>query len=207
MTYDLAKSKFAFGGTPTKTEMNGLVRWVGPQGTLVISPLGDVNASTNGASGADWSADPTALTAHVRAYLVSLGIAECQIGKEQVNAGSGGRTILLQRTVVGVDVVSSTAGARMNTDDKSTYEIIRWPAIPSATIAAAKSFRDQLADPTALATYRTKLPANAQGEGQVAIHHTIRFTNPMRFDVTWDVNTGSAVESFDANGAKISGVW
>lgn len=207
MTYDITKSRFAFGGTPTKSEMNGLIRWVGPQGALTISPLGDVNASANGGSGTDWSPDPTALTAHVRAYLVSLGIADCQIAKEQVNGGSGGRTILLARAVDGISVVDSTAGARMNTDDKSTYEIVRWPTVPSATIAGAQTFRDQLSDPTALATYRMKLPSNAQGEGTVVIHHTVRFTNPMRFDVTWDVNTGFAVESFDTNGAKLSGVW
>lgn len=186
VTYDLTKSRFAFGGAPMKSEMNGVIRWVGPQGALAISPLGDVNASRNAGAPQtpEWSADSTALSEYVRAYLVSLGVAECQIGNVQVNGGSGGRTIILARVVDGIGVVSSMAAARMNTDDKSTYEIVRWPALPSATIASARTFRSQLADPTALATYRTKLPADAQGEGAIVIHHTVRFTKPMRFDLT-----------------------
>lgn len=209
VTYDLTKSRFAFGGPPTKSEMNGLVRWVGPQGTLAISPLGDVHASMNaGASSTDWSLDPVALTAHVRAYLVSLGVANCQIARDQVLGGSNGMTISLARAVDAIAVVSSTAAARMNTDDQSTYELVRWPAVPSATIAAAKTFRDQLADPTALAAYRAKLPPDAQGDGLVVIHHTVVFTKPMRFDVTWDVSGAPATRSFDVNGAPVSGsVW
>ena len=210
VTYDITKSRFAFGGPPTKSEMNGFARWVGPRGALAIFPSGQVDATQNAGEfqKPDWSNDAAALSAHVRTYFVSLGVADCQIGRVQVLGGNQGMTIALARFLDEIPVVNSKANARMNVDDQSTSETLHWPALPSATISAAKSFRDQLADPLALATYRTKLPPDAQGDGQVVIHHTAVFTKPMRFDATWDVTDDRTMRSFDVNGTAVSSsVW
>ena len=211
-SYDLAKSRFAFGSVPARDDANGLVRWVGAHGVVAIEAsggeLGIMNAGAPEVSLPDWSDDPVALQAHVTAYFAEMGVASCQMSSS-VNGGSDGRTISLQRSVDGIPVVESIGFAHMNNADQSTSEGFYWPTIESDTVAAARALRDRLADPTALAAYRAKLPAEAQGNGQVVIHHSDQtssgaFQSSATYDVQesgGELGLGSSV-SFDGDGNR-----
>ncbi|HEY8079223.1 MAG TPA: hypothetical protein VIF62_34060, partial [Labilithrix sp.] len=151
VAYDVTKSRFAFGGKPVQ---NGL-RWIGTDGTLVDDPYGTVigimNAKAPESALPDWSNDPTALTAHVVAYWEAMGVPACQIMRTQILAevgpSGGSRTVELQRGLEAIPIAESTAQARMNNADQSTFEQFRWPEIPADTVTSARAFRDVLADP------------------------------------------------------------
>jgi hypothetical protein len=217
-TYDLTKSRFAFGSTPVRDDANGFIRWVGVDGVVAFEQSGGEIGSMNGgapeASLPDWSSDPAALGAHVTAYFASFGVASCQVGGAQVNGGSGGRTIVLWRSVDGITVSESLALARFDTQDQSTSEGFYWPEIPADVVMAARAFHARLVDPTALAAYKAKLPADAQGDGVVNLHHTnAASTAPFAAAATYDVETppstlgrGSRL-AFDADGNPASVDW
>ena len=217
-TYDVTKSRFAFGSTPVRDDSNGLSRWVGADGVVAIWPTGGELASMNGgapeANLPDWSNDPMALGAHVTAYFSSFGVSACQVAGAQVDGGSGGRTIALLRSVDGIIVGESSAYARFDDQDQSTSEGFYWPAIPADVITNARAFHARLADPTQLAAYKAKLPANAQGDGVVNLHHTnSSSTSPFAAAATYDVATppgplgrGSSL-SFDVDGNPVTTVW
>jgi hypothetical protein len=219
VAFDVTKSRFAFGSTPVQLTTNGFTRWTGADGQVAVGPFGRAMGSMNsGASQAalpDWSEDPDALTTHVRDYFVGMGIPTCQIARTDVTAsvgsdGSHSRMILLERALDGIPVIDSRAGARINSADQSTNELLFWPGIPAAVVTAARSFRAQVADPTALAAYKAKLPAAAQGVGEVVIHHSaIAFMPDVPFDsaTTWDTIVSSATRSYDANGVEVMKQW
>jgi hypothetical protein len=216
--YDITKSRFAFGSTPSEDDANGFVRWVGVDGVVAIEQSGAESGSLNGgapeASLPDWSGDPAALTAHVTAYFVTLGVSACQIGSAGVHSGSDGSTIVLVRSVDAISVAESIAYARMDSQDQSTSEAFYWPTIPAEVVASARAFQATLADPTGLAAYKAKLPANAQGDGVVILHHTSSSsTSPFAAAATYDVEPppgplglGSTL-SFDADGNPVSASW
>jgi hypothetical protein len=216
--YDITKSRFAFGSTPTRDDANGFVRWVGVDGVVGIEQsggeLGILNAGAPEASLPDWSDDPAALASHVTAYFVALGVSPCQIGVASVNGGSDGRTIALVRTVDGINVAESLAYARLDDQDQSTSEGFYWPTIPADVVASARAFHAKLGDPAELAAYKAKLPADAQGDGLVNLHHTSSSsTSPFTAAATYDVEPppgplgrGSTL-SFDAEGNPVSSGW
>jgi hypothetical protein len=160
--YDLAKSRFAFGSRPVRDDANGFMRWVGDHGVVAIEVSGDEIGSLNGgapeASLPDWSSDPAALEAHVSAYFASFGIAFCQAPSAQERDGAEGRTILLPRAVDGIPVSESLAYARFDNQDQTTSESFYWPKSPADVVTAARALHVRLADPTALAAYKAKLP-------------------------------------------------
>ncbi|HEY4014910.1 MAG TPA: hypothetical protein VGM06_16320 [Polyangiaceae bacterium] len=230
--YDISKSRFAFGSTPVAVDAGSLVRFTGADGVVAIfrdgSELASLDAGAPEQNLPDWSADPSALTAHVRAYFESMGLADCQVGAAQVFGGAEGggsaggstfimatsNTVLLARGVDGVPVVESTASARMTVDDQSTSEGFYWPTIPASVATAAIAFRDRLADPAALTAYKALLPADAQGQGQVVIHHTSAASpSPFASATTYDVvaEAGSlgfaSILSFDATGNPVQNNW
>ena len=45
--YDITKSRFAFGSTPTESDANGSMRWVGVDGVVVIEENGGEVGSLN----------------------------------------------------------------------------------------------------------------------------------------------------------------
>jgi hypothetical protein len=216
--YDVTKSRFAFGSTPVRDDLNGFARWVGDDGVVAVWSSGGEMGSMNGgapeASLPDWSDDPAALGAHVSAYFASFGVASCQVAGAQVDGGSGGRTIALLRSVDGIIVGESNAYARFDNQDQSTSEGFYWPTIPADVVTNARAFHARLADPTQLAAYRAKLPADAQGDGVVDLHHTnSSSTSPFAAAATYDVETtggplgrGSTL-SFDADGNPVSMAW
>ena len=234
-SYDLSKSRFAFGSTPVRQDANGIIRWTGLDGVVVIESCGLESGIMNGgapeASLPDWSSDPSSLSAHVRDYFVSMGVAPCQIANTTVLASGGAvcstgpdascetisaqRTISMARGVDGIPVVESNAYARFNVNDQSTDEGFYWPTVPADTVAAARSLRDQLADPAALAAYKAKLPSDAQGEGQVVIHHSScpspsssAFQSAATYDVMQTSSVGMAsMLSFDADGNPVTTLW
>jgi hypothetical protein len=174
--YDITRSRFAFGTTPAETT-GDMTRWTGANGVLAISRLGSERASLNGgtapANRPDWSADPDALSAHVRDYFISLGVEACQVRSSNVmGSASGQRTIALNRAIDGITVDDSLAFARIDQDDQSTDEALWWPDIPADVLAQARAFRDRLADPAARAAYQALLPSTAQTQGEVMIRHT-----------------------------------
>jgi len=216
--YDVTKSRFAFGSTPVRDDANGFMRWVGDHGVVAIEVSGGEIGSLNGgapeASLPDWSNDPTALGAHVTAYFESFGVNSCQVGDAQALGGSGGLTIDLVRSVDGITVSESLAYSRMDNQDQSTSEGFYWPTIPADVVTAARALHVKLADPTALAAYKAKLPADAQGDGVVNIHHTdAASTSPFAAAATYDVVMTAgllgmpAVLSFDADGNPVTTIW
>lgn len=214
-SYDLSKSRFVFGSTPVREDASDITRWVGSDGVVAIWSCGAEGGSMNGSAPEtnlpDWSSDSSALSDHVRAYLVSMGVEPCQIADTQVEAGTDGYTISLVRAVDGIAVGESIAYAKFNVNDQTTLEGLYWPTIPAATVASARAFRDLVADPVALAAYKAKLPATAQGNGVVIIHHSRcpSLSTPSTFQsgATYDVGDGSpwsASSSFDINGNPVS---
>src|SRR5258708_809481 len=47
-TYDLKKSRFAFGSTPVRDDANGFIRWVGVDGVVAFEQSGAEIGSMNG---------------------------------------------------------------------------------------------------------------------------------------------------------------
>ena len=216
--YDLTKSRFAFGSPPVRDDANGFKRWVGDHGVVAIEVSGGEIGSLNGgapeASLPDWSSDATALEAHVSAYFASFGVPSCQAPDAEVLGGSGGRTVSLPRSVDGIPVGESTAYARLDNQDQSTSEGFYWPTIPADVVTSARALHDKLADPTELAAYKAKLPADAQGDGGVVLHHTGSYsTSPFAAAATYDVvmTVGllgmPAMLSFDADGNPVPNAW
>ena len=77
----------------------------------------------------------------------------------------------------------------------------------------ADIFTEQTADPNTLAAYKTKLPADAQGQGRVVIHHThAGALSPFESAATYDVvqttplNDGSDL-NFDQDGNPVTTAW
>jgi hypothetical protein len=153
--YDIKKSRFAFGSTPTQDDASGFVRWVGVDGVIAIEQsggeLGILNGGAPEASLPDWSDDPAALSSHVTAYFATFGVSVCQIGVASVHGGSGGRTIALARSVDGINVAESLASiARTSRRAKgSTGRRSR----PTSSRTPARSTRSS---PTRLSSSRTK---------------------------------------------------
>jgi len=236
-TYDLSRSRFAFGSTPSEEQVSTMTRWVGSDGVVAIESCGSeqgiMNAGAPEETLPDWSPDPVALAAHVREYFVSMGVDPCQILDDGVtgsgSAGcSGGATdgascqpltgssmIDLARGVDGIRVVESRAYARFNVNDQTTSESLYWPAISAEVVTSARSFAGKLADASALAAYKAQLPSNAQGDGQVVIHHSSCMypAAPFQAAATYDVlqtnPTGmmEATISFDADGNRVTTQW
>ncbi|HLK39501.1 MAG TPA: hypothetical protein VKU41_22250 [Polyangiaceae bacterium] len=231
-SYDVNKSRFAFGSKPAPVDAGTLVRWTGSDGVVAIladgSEMGVMNAGAPESGLPDWSADPNALSAHVTDYFVSMGVAPCQLsGVDATYSGGGGggvdgsvtftganqTTSGLVRGIDGVTVAESLAYARFDSDDQTTNESFYWPTIPGDVVAAARAFHDQLAAPGALAAYKAKLPADAQGDGSVIIHHTTggssaSFTAVATYDTVQitPLNDGSELH-FDRNGQPVMDTW
>lgn len=246
-TYDITKSKFAFGSTPTLDDAGGgFVRWVGSDGALGIwtsgTELGVMNAGAPEWNLPDWSSDPAASAAHVLAYFESMGVEACQVpgsGATYFGSGTGmadggstsftsnGSTAELERGYSGIRINESLAYAHFESADTTTSESLYWPAIPADVVSAAIAFQAALATPAGLAAYQALLPPDAQGDGQVVIHHSSSGSQgPFAAGVTYDVvstvpaDAGQAAGdsgvliaiepqslSFDANGNPVSTAW
>ncbi|HEY6462946.1 MAG TPA: hypothetical protein VIY73_22400 [Polyangiaceae bacterium] len=229
--YDLTKSRFAFGSTPVPQDAGSLTRWVGSDGIVAIesngSEMGSMDAFAPESGLPDWSTDTTKLTAHAVEYWESMGVASCQIAGTGIDGSvSGGGSVdggtfqtttqsivTIQRAVQGVPVSESLAVARFDVNDQTTVESFYWPEIPADVVSAAIAFQSQLADPTALAAYKAKPPADAQGQGAVVIHHTSSFsTSPFQSAATYDVIETTPEDdggdlSFDPNGNPVTTTW
>jgi hypothetical protein len=232
-TYDIAKSRFAFGSKPVKQNEGPLVRWVGSDGALAIFSDGSAAASLNGgapeANLPGLNGDPTE---HVRDYFIAMGAEACQIdaGDIHASAEAGGpvngsvtvtrtfpTSVSLVRAIDGIDVAESIAWAQFDVQDQTIAEGFYWPEIPADVVKAAIAFRDWLSDASALAAYKTKLPADAQGEGNVVIHHTgeggLRpFAAAAVYDVVQTQPDGSSFGKagnlyFDRDGRPVSNAW
>jgi hypothetical protein len=193
------------------------------------SEVGILNGGAHEENLPDWSSDQAALSAHVESYFESMGLASCQIANTTIFGGvggggaAGGSITVLQsqssvdvaRGISNIPVVESLANARFDSANQTTAETFYWPEIPADVVAAARAFHDQLANPTALAAYKAKLPLDAQGDGQVVIHHSSAGSKPpfqsaTTYDVLQTVNPvlGEGSElSFDANGNAVTTVW
>jgi hypothetical protein len=231
-SYDLAESRFAFGSTPSAQDAGSLVRWVGSDGVVAIfsdgSEIGSMDANAPEANLPDWSTDPSMLTAHASAYWVSMGVASCQIAGTGIDSsgGGGGPTdggpatftagpsrVILSRGIDSVPVVESLAVARFDVNDQTTQEAFYWPEIPADVVSAAVDFKNQLADPSALSAFKAKLPADAQGQGSIVIHHTSAgSTSPFQTATTYQVEGQDPLGfggdlNFDQNGNPVTTVW
>ncbi len=231
-SYEMAKSRFAFGSTPSIDDAGTLVRWVGSDGVVGIfsdgSELASMNANAPEANLPDWSADSSKLAAHAVDYWASMGVATCQIAGSGIDGSAGGggsadggstfviagsSTVTLSRAVHGIPVVESLAVARFDVDDQTTEEAFYWPEIPAEVVTAALAFQMQLSESGALAAYKAKLPPDAQGQGQVVIHHTNAGSSaPFQTVATYQVlqatpeNDGGDL-NFDQNGNPVTTLW
>jgi hypothetical protein len=216
-SYDVARSRFAFGSVPSEQAEPTIVRWVGDDGVVAMFPDGSEDASLNGgapeSSLPDWSSDPTAIADHERAYFATMGVASCQIDDTPgFTSGSGGTTAILRRAVDGIPVGESYASAHFVATNQTTAEGFYWPTIPADVVTAARALRDRLADPAALAAYKALFPPEAQGDGQVIIHHTDAGldTKPFTAVATYDVFESGGLlgmgsnHHFDADGKEIT---
>jgi hypothetical protein len=231
-SYDIAKSRFAFGSTPVAVDAGALVRWTGSEGVVAIWSDGAESASLNGGAPAanlpGWSGDGESLDAHVVAYFESMGVQPCQIAStgEESGAMGGGPTdgsgdilvatptaVSLARGVQGVNVRDSLANAEFDSNDQTTEETLYWPEIPADVVSAALVFQAQLAAPGALAAYKAKLPTDAQGPGSVVIHHSSMGTSAPfvaaavydTVEITPDDSGGDIF--FDPNGNPVTPTW
>jgi hypothetical protein len=228
--YDVSKSKFAFGGTtpPVAQDAGSVVRYTGPDGVVAVSTNGSELASLDGgaleSSLGGWSSDVAALTAHVEQYWEAMGVPACEVLRTDLTSGgsssgstSGGPTtfipspdtIGLVRGIRGIVVAESLAFAQFDADDQTTSEGFYWPEIPADVVSAALALDTQLASPAGLAAYKAKLPASAQGDGAVVIHHSQSFsTAAFQAVATYDVAPTplgeNAALSFDANGNPVT---
>ncbi|MGZ3423814.1 MAG: hypothetical protein ACXVEF_23585 [Polyangiales bacterium] len=185
----------------------------GPHSTLAFFPnglwLGGMNAGAPELAVPDWSNDTVALSIHAKEYLALHGVSSCQISEPQVLGGSGGRTLSYLRRIDNIVVPDSNASVRFNRDDVTTVEELYWPAIPATVVADAKSFRDAMNDPKALAAYREKLPPEARDGGEVVIRHSpSASTEPFRAFAGWDVllfvgGMPTTDQTFDTEGKPI----
>jgi len=215
-SYDVAKSRFTFGSSPSPQDESGFVRWVGADGALAIWSDGSELASLNGgapeASLPDWSDDPAALADHSRAYFATMGVASCQVDDTPgVTSGALGTDVILERAIDGIPVAESQAYAHFVADNQTTSEGFYWPTIGADVVTAARALRDRLADPANLAIYKALLPAEAQGEGRVVIHHTYAGSSSATFIAvgTYDVLIGGSLgmpseHHFDADGKEFT---
>ena len=216
-SYDLTKSRFAFGSKPVQQVEVQLVRWVGADGALAIWSDGAEGASLTGGAPearlAAWSADPAAVSAHVRDYFTSMGVAPCQLLAAQATGGSDGLSGHLIREVDGIPIGESLAFAHFDVDDQTTYEGFYWPTIPADVMTAARAFHARLAQATMLAAYKALLPPEAQGEGRVIIHHTSSGSmNPFQAAAVYDVAVPNpdgkgSNRDFDENGVEVHMSW
>ena len=98
-------------------------------------------------------------------------------------------------------------------NDQTTYESFFWPEIPANVVSAAIALQNQNADPNALAAYKAKLPADAQGQGRVVIHHTSAGSlQPFQTAATYDVVETTPEDdggdlNFDQNGNPVTTAW
>jgi hypothetical protein len=230
-SYDIIKSRFALGANPSPQDAGTLVRWVGSDGVVAIfsdgSELGVMNANAPESSLPDWSADSAKLSAHASEYWVSMGVASCQITNTGINGSGGGggsidggstftagpSTVTLARGIDGIPVVESLAVARFDVNDQTTSEAFYWPEIPADVVRAAVAFKNQLANPNALAAYKARLPSDAQAQGGVVIHHThagslSSFQTAATYQVlqTTPLNDGADL-NFDQNGNPVTTAW
>jgi hypothetical protein len=216
-SYDIMKSRFTFGSEPSEERQSSIVRWIGADGVVAIFSNGNEGASLNGgapeSSLPDWSDDPVALANHTRAYFQSMGVAPCQVDATPgITSGSGGTTAILERAIDGIPVAESHAFAHFVVGDRTTSEGFYWPTIPVDIITGARALRDRLADPAALTAFKALLPAAAQGDGQVIIHHTdgsldnVPFTALATYDVFENGGSlgGGGYHHFDADGNEIA---
>jgi hypothetical protein len=237
-SYDISRSRFAFGSMPSAQDAGGFVRWVGSDGVVAIwsdgSVLGIMNGGALESDLPDWSTDSSKLAAHTTDYWLSMGVASCQIANRailgsgsiggSVNGGASvtasSQTVGLSRGINGVPVVESLAVARFNVNDQTTQEAFYWPEIPADVVSTAVTWNNQLGDPNALASYKAKLPADAQGQGRVVIHHTSAgSSSPFQTAATYDVlqtapplaNDGGAFQPaefrFDQTGNRVMIAW
>jgi hypothetical protein len=205
-TWTLAASRFDFGSTPVVSADGS--RYTGTDGVVAISAVGGAqglsSASSPAMTTADYSADVATQTTATVQYLEGFQIAPCQVGTAQVHSlvgpGISAEIILLPRVVDSIPIANSIASARLDANNQTDNEQLYWPTIPAAIVTEARAFYARTADPTQLQAYKALLPANAQGTGLVAIHHTNSIgAPPVRFAVTWDVDSESP-QSFDENG-------
>jgi hypothetical protein len=154
-----------------------------------------------------------ALADHEREYFGTMGVASCQIDDTPgLTSGSGGTNAILERAVDGIPVGESYAWAHFVATNQTTGEGFYWPTIPADVVTAARALRDRLADPTALAAYKALLPPEAQGDGQVVIHHTDGSldTKPFTAVATYDVFEDGGLlgmgsnHHFDASGNEVT---
>jgi hypothetical protein len=210
--YDITKSKFAFGGQPTESDEGPNKRWSGPQGELLILPFGaeaSANANAPSTMAAVWPGESSALEKHVTDYFAAMGLARCQISSVGVfptlrNETLIARDVSIGRAIDGIAVAPSMANARFNADDLTVSETLTWPTIPAAVVSAARAFRTELASPSGLAAYQSKLPDVARGKGDVLILHSSPLAGSMKAIVAWStVEDGSPV-TFDTDGKPVS---
>jgi hypothetical protein len=156
----------------------------------------------------------------VKEYFIGMGISDCQIVGTQILASSTSGTGIdasYQRSVDclrGIDgdipIAESTALARINDEDRTNVETFFWPTLPASILILARAFKAETQDPTKLAAYKAKLPADAQGEGRVVIHHSTTWNmDPTKFVafVSWDTVQGSTPVSFNTDGAPVPQGW
>jgi hypothetical protein len=220
-TYDVAKSKFAFGDKPSLDTGSHQTRWVGRDGVATIAASGAASATMNKHAAAlelpTWNDDPDALEDRVVDYFAGMGIDRCQIaGPEITTSGSGIQaadgavnmkwdppTVVLTRAIDGISIAESRASARWVSGDRATAESLYWPTIPANVIRDAFALRDMLRDASQRTSYKALLPDAAQGDATIVIHHNDRPGSAFQAIAVYEVELPNETRAYDTQGKLV----
>jgi hypothetical protein len=211
-SYDITKSRMAFGSKPMMVRAGSTVQWIGADASLGIGPNGDEGGALAGGAPEANLPDlvpPSGVTtaSYVAAYYETMGLPSCQVAPSANEIPWE-----IGRSIQGISVAESIAQAVFDIDAQTTRETLYWPEIAADIVTAAVSFQTQLSDPSALAAFKMKLPSYAQGAGIVAIHHSEGADTTMfRVVVTYDVKLPPGYDgdtlpatSFDSSGNAVT---
>jgi len=221
-------TRFVIGDHPKVESKYSYLKISGRQGTVAVD-------SANGSTFAIPSRDAASLKlppfgnssddhdSFVKDYFLKLGLPRDQVAKvhgmtmleAHGPAAEAGRKAphtvayysALERTVEGVPVPDSFAWARVNSHGDVVQEAAYWPSLPASVLSEIHQFRDLIAEPQRLQTYKSHLPVSG-GDGVVAIHHSSaaadqEFDSFASFDLTFHLTQMRAQKAL-TDGTSVS---
>jgi hypothetical protein len=225
-THDLSHSRFSIGQA-VNLELNtpNLQRWRGSRGAFASDPTNGwcMALLDSGSPTGPYVLDEAAHNAAVKAYFIAAGVPADQISgvAATFQVGGGGAVgdpasavahldsinSTLMRSVNGIRIAESFAGAKMTTSGNVDLESVFWPAIDMSIVTEATALAATLSSAAAKAAFFAKLPGNVSADYGVVIHHTDSsiHSTPRAF-VSYDVKLASdgsaSTRHFDSNGVE-----
>lgn len=144
---------------------------------------------------------------HINTLIESTGTVSGKLaGATEASRKLLAYTTIIDRSIDGVRVQGSYAWAQFNKNDDVIAERVWWPDLPSTVRDNIASTKAMLANESAKAAYRAKLPSDVLGEEpEIVIHHSMPLESDFRVFVTLDyaMRGRPSPLSFDASGAPV----